>query len=110
MVVGRGECPDYRGYLVCRARRPIAATSEGTIYGSPDATISISGRPLPPPPFSLAGTINEDATGSTPWWPPTAAPPRGAPNVIMTDDQGFGVSSTFGGLIPTPAMDRVAKA
>jgi arylsulfatase len=28
----------------------------------------------------------------------------------MTDDSGFGVPSTFGGVIPTPAMDRVAKA
>ena len=39
-------------------------------------------------------------------------PPKGAPNVllIMTDDQGYGVSGTFGGVIPTPAMDRVAKA
>jgi hypothetical protein len=38
--------------------------------------------------------------------------PKGAPNVllIMTDDQGYGVSGTFGGVIPTPAMDRIAKA
>jgi arylsulfatase len=28
----------------------------------------------------------------------------------MTDDQGYGVSSTFGGVIPTPALDRVARA
>jgi arylsulfatase len=28
----------------------------------------------------------------------------------MTDDQGYGISSTFGGVIPTPALDRVAKA
>ena len=38
-------------------------------------------------------------------------PPKGAPNVllIMTDDVGFGAPSTFGGVIPTPAMDRIAK-
>ena len=30
--------------------------------------------------------------------------------LIMTDDQGYGVSGTFGGVIPTPAMDRIAKA
>ena len=37
---------------------------------------------------------------------------KGAPNalLIMTDDQGYGVSGTFGGVIPTPALDRVAKA
>jgi arylsulfatase len=27
----------------------------------------------------------------------------------MTDDSGFGVPSTFGGVIPTPTMDRLAK-
>ncbi len=39
-------------------------------------------------------------------------PPKGAPNIllIMTDDQGYGVSGTFGGVIPTPALDRIAKA
>ena len=28
----------------------------------------------------------------------------------MTDDQGYGVPGTFGGVIPTPALDRIAKA
>ena len=34
-----------------------------------------------------------------------------APNVllIITDDAGFGVPSTFGGVIPTPTMDRIAN-
>jgi arylsulfatase A-like enzyme len=37
-------------------------------------------------------------------------PPKGAPNVllIMTDDTGFGVSSTFGGVIPTTNLDWIA--
>jgi arylsulfatase A-like enzyme len=30
--------------------------------------------------------------------------------LIITDDAGYGVSSTFGGVIPTPAMDGIAKA
>ena len=56
--------------------------------------------------------IKESAKDSKPYWPPTVVPPKGAPNVllIMTDDQGYGVSGTFGGVIPTPAMDRIAKA
>ena len=39
-------------------------------------------------------------------------PPKGAPNVllIMTDDSGFGAPGTFGGVVPTPAMDRIAKS
>jgi arylsulfatase len=38
-------------------------------------------------------------------------PPKGAPNVllIITDDAGYGVPSTFGGVIPTPALDRIAN-
>ena len=53
-----------------------------------------------------------DAKESKPYWPPRVVPPKGAPNVllIMTDDQGYGISSTFGGVIPTPTLDRVAKA
>ena len=56
--------------------------------------------------------IKESAEESKPWWPPRVVPPEGAPNVllIMTDDQGYGVSGTFGGVIPTPALDRVANA
>ena len=56
--------------------------------------------------------IKDTAADSKPYWPPSVVPPKGAPNVllIMTDDQGYGVTSTFGGVIPTPAMDRIAKA
>ena len=55
--------------------------------------------------------INLDAAQSKPYWPPTVVPPKGAPNVllIMTDDAGYGVSGTFGGVIPTPALDRIAQ-
>ncbi|MBR1279088.1 arylsulfatase [Bradyrhizobium sp. AUGA SZCCT0283] len=80
--------------------------------GSPAATITIPGDQLPPPPPKFGGTITQDAKSSKPWWPPTVVPPKGAPNVllIMTDDSGYGVPSTFGGVIPTPALDRIAKA
>ena len=80
--------------------------------GSPSATITIDGTQIPPPPLPFGGVIKESATDSKPYWPPRVVPPKGAPNVllIMTDDQGYGVSGTFGGVIPTPAMDRIAKA
>ncbi len=43
-------------------------------------------------------------------WPVEAQAPRDAPDVllIMTDDVGFGSSSTFGGGIPTPVFDQLA--
>jgi arylsulfatase A-like enzyme len=80
--------------------------------GSPGATTTIDGKQLPPPDPTFGGVIKDSAVDSKPWWPPTVVPPKGAPNVllIMTDDQGYGVCSTFGGVIPTPAMDRIAKA
>ena len=81
------------------------------VPGSPSATTTIDGKYLPPQPPTFGGVINLGAEQSKPYWPPTVVPPKGAPNVllIMTDDQGYGVSSTFGGVIPTPTMDQVAK-
>ena len=89
----------------------LAQQSTGT-PGSPSATTTIDGRQLPPLPSTFGGVINETDQQSKPWWPPRVVPPQGAPNVllIMTDDQGYGVSGTFGGVIPTPAMDRIAQA
>ena len=80
--------------------------------GSPSATTTIDGRYLPNPPAPFGGTINLNSKNSKPYWPPTVVPPKGAPNIllIMTDDQGYGISSTFGGVIPTPALDQIAKA
>src|SRR5215470_13513684 len=65
--------------------------------------------PLPTPPF--AGTVMPNAIDSTSAWPPQTMPPEGAPNIllILTDDVGFGAPSTFGGVIPTPALDRIAQ-
>src|SRR5216684_2546746 len=89
----------------------MAQTINGT-PGSPSATITIDGKQLPPPPTKFGGVINQSAKDSKPWWPPRVVPPKGAPNIllIMTDDQGYGVSGTFGGVIPTPALDRIANA
>jgi arylsulfatase len=72
-------------------------------------SILLQSRKAAPPEFG--GVINLSAKQSKPWWPPRVVPPKGAPNVllIMTDDAGYGVPSTFGGVIPTPALDRIAK-
>ena len=90
--------------LALTAGSTFAQQTTGT-PGSPSATTTIDGKYLPPPPAPFGGTINLDAKDSKPYWPPTVVPPKGAPNVllIMTDDQGYGVPSTFGGVIPTPS-------
>jgi arylsulfatase A-like enzyme len=81
------------------------------VPGSPDATTTIDGRYLPAPPQEFEGQINLNAAQSTPAWPARVVPPKGAPNVllIMTDDAGFGLSSTFGGVVPTPNLERIAN-
>ncbi|MBY0587048.1 arylsulfatase [bacterium] len=79
--------------------------------GAANGTTSIDGKQLPPPISKFGGVIKENAMQSKAWWPPRVVPPKGAPNVllIMTDDSGYGVPNTFGGVIPTPALDRIAK-
>ncbi len=90
----------------------LAADKIDGVLGAPSATVTLDGKQLPAPPIKFGGVIKEAATASTPWWPPRVVPPKGAPNIllIMTDDQGYGVSGAFGGVVPTPALDRVAKA
>jgi arylsulfatase len=94
------------------ASRPVSAQQVSGVPGSPSATTTIDGKSLPPQPPRFGGMIKENAAQSKPWWAPRVVPPKGAPNVllIMTDDVGFGAPSTFGGVIPTPALDRIAKS
>jgi arylsulfatase len=64
--------------------------------------------PRPEPPFQ--GTIERTLPGSVPDFPKGVEAPAGAPNIllILTDDVGFGATSTFGGPIQTPNFQRVA--
>ncbi len=115
-------CPSRKGLFEILGAGLLAASS-GTLSaaaplqttgtpGSPSATTTIPGSQLPPPAFPFGGVIKESALDSKSFWPPRVVPPKGAPNVllIMTDDQGYGVTSTFGGVIPTPTLDRLAKS
>jgi arylsulfatase A-like enzyme len=92
------------------ASSAMAQQTTGT-PGSPSATTAIKGNQLPAPDPKFGGVIKDDALQSKPWWAPRIVPPEGAPNVllIITDDAGFAVPSTFGGVIPTPTLDRIAN-
>jgi arylsulfatase len=89
---------------------PAMAQQTTGVPGSPNATTTIDGRYLPAPPQPFQGDINLNALQSKPAWPARVVPPKGAPNIllILTDDVGFGAPSTFGGVIPTPTLDRIA--
>jgi len=92
------------------AAAPATAQQITGVPGSPSATTTIRGEQIPPPPPKFGGKIERNAAQSKPYWPARVEPRKGAPNVllIITDDTGYGTPSTFGGVIPTPNLDRVA--
>ncbi|MEI6116685.1 MAG: sulfatase-like hydrolase/transferase [Burkholderiales bacterium] len=97
--------------LMVLAAMPARAQQVTGVLGSPSATTTIPNTQLPPPDPAFGGVIKDDALQSKAWWAPRVVPPKDAPNVllIITDDSGFGVPSTFGGVIPTPTMDEIAN-
>lgn len=76
-------------------RRPVWATSLAALALAPLTPV-------------LAQTSAPDTPAA---WPTAAVPAKGTPNVlvILTDDVGFGASSTFGGPVPTPVYDDLAR-
>jgi arylsulfatase len=87
-----------------------ASAVASTALPRPAAAETPSVLPPPEPPFK--GHIERTLKGSTPDFPKGIEAPAGAPNVllILTDDVGFGASSTFGGPIQTPNFQRVADS
>jgi arylsulfatase A-like enzyme len=71
--------------------------------------IERSQLPIPAAPFQ--GKIGKSFEDSKQDYPQPVTPPKDAPNVvlILIDDLGFGHPSTFGGPIPTPALDQLAR-
>jgi arylsulfatase A-like enzyme len=67
---------------------------------------------LPRPSVPFSGHIERLIDDSTPAPFPSHGRPTPAPNVllIMLDDVGFGSMSTFGGPVPTAALDAVATS
>jgi arylsulfatase A-like enzyme len=66
---------------------------------------------LPFEDFHYTGTVGRTVADSdAPEFPQPARPPKGAPSIvyILIDDAGYGQFGTFGGQVPTPALDRVA--
>jgi arylsulfatase len=68
-------------------------------------------KSLPFEDFRFKGNVGRTIKDSDPpQFPSPARPPKGAPNIvfILIDDAGYGQFGTFGGQVPTPALDRVA--
>ncbi|MHC4344362.1 MAG: sulfatase-like hydrolase/transferase [Planctomycetota bacterium] len=62
-------------------------------------------------PSEFKGKMAKKYEDSVEWWPEPVRPPAGAPNVIifLLDDVGFAQIGSFGGLIETPNIDRLAR-
>jgi arylsulfatase len=91
----------------------LAATGHSLSTGAIAAPSSASdGVVLPRPEQPFQGKIGRTAKESTPDFPKGIEAPKGAPNVllILTDDVGFGASSTFGGPIQTPTLQNLADS
>ena len=91
-------------------------SSSGKSGNATDTGASMAGgvdrSVLPFPDLQFHGKIDSNADQSQPDFPKEVEAPAGAPNVllILTDDVGYGASSTFGGPIQTPTFDKLAAS
>jgi arylsulfatase len=94
----------FLGWLATSGR---LATTLAQNKSGPPAT----GTQIPQPDPEFKGKIAETFKDSTPSYPQPVKAAKGSPNVliILTDDTGFGMASTFGGPVPTPTLERLAK-
>jgi arylsulfatase len=95
------------------AKYTAAAFSLGMLFVLCAAAAVVSaadGSQLPQPDPKFTGKIGETFKDSTPSYPQPVKAAKGSPNVliVLTDDTGFGMASTFGGPAPTPTLDRLA--
>ncbi|MGE0384915.1 MAG: arylsulfatase [Gammaproteobacteria bacterium] len=83
----------------------IAATVQAADAAPPDRNHLPIQLPAP-------ARVSAPAHAPVPIFPQPVVAPKGAPNIliVMTDDVGFGASSTFGGPVPTPTVDMLAKS
>jgi arylsulfatase len=63
------------------------------------------------PALGYLGKIAKTTRESSPWWPPQAQAPKGAPNVVVVllDDVGFSDFGCYGSEIQTPNIDALAS-
>ena len=87
---------------------PASAQEIHSTPGAPNATTTIDGHVLPPPPQKFGGTTELNAVQSKPYWPARVVPPGGAEHPFDHDRRRRIGAPSPGGVIPTPALDRIA--
>jgi arylsulfatase len=89
----------------------IAFAACAATAAAPFGGIAPAQEVLPKPEAPFKGKIGRTYKDSQPDKIVVTKAPAGAPNVllILIDDVGYGAWGTFGGQIPTPNLDRLAK-
>jgi arylsulfatase len=113
LLAAAGPGPAYSAEIEI----PAAATNLATaiVDGQPSSlgAEGVNSYDVLPPvvPPAWKGKIGQRVSESRPFWPKEMTPPKGAPNVLMIliDDAGFGVTSPFGGPVPTPTFEALAN-
>lgn len=96
--------------LALTAALLVAAPAGAQVPGKPAAAaFDRTVLPIAPPARVATTEIDARKVKSPPRFEVKA--PKGAPNVVIVliDDLGFGAPSTFGGPIPTPTLDTLAR-
>lgn len=103
--VHTGSVRNFRGRMAMLGSTVLAA---GLVV-APLAAQTILPIPEKPSKQQLGRTVEQSGA---PEWPAQVKAPAGAPNIllILTDDVGFGATSTFGGPVPTTTFDMLAKS
>src|SRR5262245_60528220 len=108
MLLGAGA---LLGWVTALGRLDIAVAQEKKVNGTEPQTNGGTPLVLPRPDFHFPGNVGRTILDSDPaQFPQPVQAPKGAPNVvlILLDDTGFGQYSTFGGGIPSPAIQKLA--
>jgi Sulfatase len=108
----RNQHEAYRVLVASLLAYSLSASFAPPIFAQDQANQFQPSVVLPRPEPKFKGRIGITYKDSQPDKIPIIKAPEGAPNVllILIDDCGFGQWSTFGGQIPTPNLDRLARS
>jgi arylsulfatase A-like enzyme len=108
IVVGALVLASYLGVHNGFIRFERQATAQESANAKP--TLAPAAGKLPKTDPAFRGKIGETYQDSTPSYPAPLRAPQGSPNVllILLDDVGYGMASTFGGPVATPHLEKLA--
>jgi arylsulfatase len=97
------------GVMVAIVLQGTVAPALAVPYGAPSPTLAAATQ-LPQPDSKFTGKVGTTYKDSVPSYPQPIKAPADSPNVllILLDDVGVGMTSSFGGPVPTPNLDKLA--